>query len=192
MPAPCFLAAIFLIRYCRIIRCIPVWSWSFMRARFSGFCCAAFFCITLLSQYRTGPLQKTLVLLRLCPSEPFFWMLLNWCWKSASAWWYSLFCRQSSEVFLLFLHPSALFSLFFLRSPVVLPLSVFFRFSFAWKRAWSWVAQPSADYASLSSLLHFFAHKSCPAFNIWQTKALSAWSPQRLYGFCIRLSDDTD
>ena len=24
MPAPCFLAAIFLIRYCRIIRCIPV------------------------------------------------------------------------------------------------------------------------------------------------------------------------
>lgn len=36
-----------------------------------------------------------------------------------------------------------------------------------------WHSLP-ADYASLSSLLHFFAHKSCPAFNIWQTKALSA------------------
>lgn len=44
----------------------------FYASRFSGFFCAAFFCITLLPQYGTGPLQKTLVLLRLCPSEPFF------------------------------------------------------------------------------------------------------------------------
>lgn len=44
----------------------------FYASPFLWFLLRCFFCITLLSQYRTGPLQKTLVLLRLCPSEPFF------------------------------------------------------------------------------------------------------------------------
>ena len=44
----------------------------FYASPFLWFLLRCFFCITLLPQYRTGPLQKTLVLLRLCPSEPFF------------------------------------------------------------------------------------------------------------------------